>query len=361
MLRKNRGKLIVTSLVILLPGLLGLLLWELLPETMPTHWSFAGEIDGWSSRALAVLGLPALMLGFHWLCAFFTLRDPRNQAQSGKVFGLVLWICPLVSLFSNAMMYAAALDRELHADQIAFLLLGLMFAVLGNYLPKCRQNATIGVKVKWTLQNEENWNATHRFTGRCWLVGGILLMLCAFLPLEAAVWGIVVLLTVLSLLPILYSYLFYRRQRKSGTALFTPMPGSRRSKKATAIMLCIAAVIVVFSIALLFTGNIHISFQEDVFTVKASYWSGYTVRYVEIEQVEYRDADDVGIRSFGLGSMRLLAGAFRNDEFGSYTRYSYTGCDACVVLTLTDETLVLNGADEAQTEALYAQLLQRAA
>ena len=55
---------------------------------------------------------------------------------------------------------------------------GLMFMVIGNYLPKVKQNNTIGIRVVWTLQDEENWNAAHSFSGRIWGTSGILCMLC---------------------------------------------------------------------------------------------------------------------------------------------------------------------------------------
>ena len=54
----------------------------------------------------------------------------------------------------------------------------LLFIVIGNYLPKIKQNNTIGIRVVWTLQDEENWNATHSFSGIIWGTSGILCMLC---------------------------------------------------------------------------------------------------------------------------------------------------------------------------------------
>ena len=54
----------------------------------------------------------------------------------------------------------------------------LLFIVIGNYLPKIKQNNTIGIRIVLTLQDEENWNATHSFSGRIWRTSGILCMLC---------------------------------------------------------------------------------------------------------------------------------------------------------------------------------------
>ena len=77
MIKKNLKVLIITSIVILLPILAGLILWNQLPEQIPTHWNAAGEIDGWSSKPFAIFGLPAIMLAAQWLCVLGTAADPK--------------------------------------------------------------------------------------------------------------------------------------------------------------------------------------------------------------------------------------------------------------------------------------------
>ena len=67
---KNKTKLLISSVIILLPILLGLMVWKQLPEQVPTHWGPSGEPDGWSSKAFAVFGLPAILLGCHLVCLF---------------------------------------------------------------------------------------------------------------------------------------------------------------------------------------------------------------------------------------------------------------------------------------------------
>lgn len=213
MIRTHKGKLLASSVLILLPILFGLLFWNRLPSKMPTHWGLDGTVDGWSSRGFAVFGLPLLVLAIHWLCLFFTAKDPGNQNQSRKVFELILWICPVISLFTGGMMYAAALGRELPVASACLLLVGLTFVVVGNYLPKCKQNHTIGIKVKWTLENEENWNATHRMAGRLWVVGGLLLMGCICLPETAILWVMLPLIFILALLPMAYSFWYHKKVR----------------------------------------------------------------------------------------------------------------------------------------------------
>lgn len=211
MLKNNKGKLIISSLMILLPILFGLFFWDKLPERVPMHWGMNGEPDGWGSRAVAVFAMPAFLLAIHWLCLFGTSRDPKNREQNRKVLSLLFWLVPLVSFFASAMMYASALGARGGAVKVAHVFIGIVFLLVGNYLPKCKQNHTIGIKIKWTLENEANWNATHRATGKIWVAGGILTVLSAFLPQGVMPWAMVGVLFLLVLFPMIYSYTFYKK------------------------------------------------------------------------------------------------------------------------------------------------------
>lgn len=210
-MKKRKGECLISCIIILLPILVGLLLWQRLPEQMPTHWGFDGEVNGWSSRPFAVFAMPLFIFAAHIFCFFATAKDSKNQEQNNKLFHLVIWICPVVSILLSGMMYAAALGKEFDANVVMFPLLGLMFAILGNYLPKCRQNQTIGIRVKWTLEDEANWNATHRISGKIWVLGGLFMIVFTFLPETIALWAMVILLTVLTLLPLCYSYFYYKK------------------------------------------------------------------------------------------------------------------------------------------------------
>lgn len=359
MINKYKWKLLISSIIILLPILMGIVFWNELPQKMTTHWGVDGNADGWSSRPFAVFALPVFMLILHWVCIFFTANDPKNKGQNNKVFGLVLWICPAASLFASGMMYATSFGKDLPADLIGLLLIGLMFVVIGNYLPKCKQNYSIGIKVKWALENEENWNATHRVGGKVWVVGGLLMMACVFLPKNIIPWVLVISLTVLAVVPIVYSYQYYRKQLKEGSANHHMIPKSRISKIIAIMSIVFVVLILVFVGILMFTGDIDVEYGDTSFTIEASFWDNLTVEYNAIDSIEYRDNGNAGTRTNGLGSARLLAGAFQNDEFGSYTRYSYTGCDACVVMTVKGKILVINGVDSESTKNIYTELMAR--
>ena len=208
MIRKNQKILILTSVVILLPILAGVILWNQLPEQIPTHWNFAGEIDGWSSKPFAVFGLPLILLAMHWLCIAGTFADPKKNNHPTKILHLVLWIVPVVSALLSALTYAAAMGKDVQMEVVMPVFIGLVLAIVGNYLPKCKQNYTIGIKIPWTLNSEENWNKTHRFAGRLWTVCGLVIMLTGFFGGFWIFFGVALLMV---LAPFIYSYVLHRK------------------------------------------------------------------------------------------------------------------------------------------------------
>ncbi len=337
MLAQYRGKLIFSSLVILLPMLAFLF------------------------QAQEALFYPLLLLATHWLCLTLVFRDKKNRDQSPKALGLVVWLMPVLSLFISAVFLLIKQGGELGV--VMFLVnfpMGLIFLLIGNYLPKVRQNSTLGIRVRWTLQNEENWNATHRVGGKVWVICGLLCMACSLFG-ESPVSIILACLVILAaaIIPCLYSYLYYRRQIKEGSL-------EKLSPIRPWKIVLVAALLVAFAGFLTWTmlmGDVKMIYGETSFTADASGWEDLTVPYDAITSIEYFSQDPAegtgDMRTNGMGNLRMALGSFQNDLYGAYTRYTYASCDACVVLETDGGTVVLNGPDEASTQAIYQTLLEK--
>ena len=205
MLKANKKTLIIASLVTILPIIIGLYFWDRLPDTMATHFGIDNQADGFSSKPIAVFGIPLLCLAVLWIGAVVTANDPKKQNISSKMFTLGLWIAPIVSLIAAATMYSVNLGYAMDITYVGSLIVGLLLTIIGNYAPKARQNYTIGIKLPWTLANEENWNRTHRFAGYLWIVCGILMVAFAlFRVLQPSFMIAFIALAVL--LPFGYSF-----------------------------------------------------------------------------------------------------------------------------------------------------------
>ena len=113
-------------------------------------------------------------------------------------------------------VYGVALGLDLKMERIMPLLVGAMFVVVGNYLPKCKQSYTMGIKLPWTLHDEENWNRTHRMAGKLWVGVGVLAMFSALLPSKSIFIVFMLILSVAVIVPTVYSYLLFKNKEKSG-------------------------------------------------------------------------------------------------------------------------------------------------
>lgn len=201
--------MIITSIIILAPIVAGLLLWDKLPAEMATHFGRNGEPNGWSSKEFAVIGLPLFLLSVHWLCAAFTGVDPKIENISDKMMTLVLWICPVIAIVGDGSMYLYALNNSINTTMIGVILVGCLLLILGNYMPKMKQSYTLGIKLPWTLNSEENWNRTHRLAGWITLLAGVIVLIGGF---TEQIWTMFVAIALVVVIPTVYSYLLYKKR-----------------------------------------------------------------------------------------------------------------------------------------------------
>ena len=208
MWKKYKTTLILTTLISLFPMVIGLLLWNRMPDTIATHFGTNNVPNGWSSKTMAVIGIPLFLAALQIFTAVFTFSDPKRQNIGPKMIRLVLWIIPVTSLIVCCSIYANAVGITVDIGFVANGIVGLLFILIGNYMPKCKQNYTTGIKVPWTLHSQENWNRTHRLAGWVWIIGGVAMIVNSFLQLE---WILFLTIAALVLIPIGYSFLLCKK------------------------------------------------------------------------------------------------------------------------------------------------------
>ena len=329
----HKGQLILSSLVTLLPGLAG--------------WRLAWEAA-------------AFLLG-HWLVLLVVFSDRRNRdRQSKKAIRLILWVMPFLSLLAGGgpVLLQGGIQSARAGGAVMAMGFGLLFIVVGNYMPKIRQNSFMGIRVKWTLENEANWNASHRFGGKIWVAGGFACLAGAMLPVKAMGAVFPVVLVTVALAPIVYSYYYSKTQPAAEKSVSAPLP--LWQKRAARLIVAAVAVIAVW---VFLAGSAKIVYEDASFTVEASGWQDLTLSYSDIAAVDYLPAEEVpegGIRTYGLGNLRVSFGHFSNEAYGDYIRYTYDSCRDCVRLTTAGgRTILLNGPDQPATRAIFDQLKAR--
>ena len=212
MKKELKKTLTLTTLITLLPILVGLFYWEQLPDKMATHFDMEGTPNGWSSKGFAVIGIPVILAVVNAICTILTETDPRRYKYPEKMMKLVYWICPVVSWICAGLTISYELGIEFAAmPKFGSLFIGGLFVVIGNYLPKIKQNYYMGIKLPWTYSDEENWNRTHRMAGKLWVVGGIILLLNFFLDIPSLTIAVLIMMI---LVPTVYSWAFSRKKDK---------------------------------------------------------------------------------------------------------------------------------------------------
>ncbi len=356
----NKKKGIISSILILLPAVVGLALWNKLPDSIATHWGFNGVADGFSSKPVAVFLLPFILLAIHWLCLYITIKDPKQKMQSDRVFDIVYWIMPIISIFANGMTYLVASGQSYNFVLSLPLLIGILFIFMGNMMPKIRQNHTLGIKLYWTLISEENWQKTHRFTGKVWVIGGFIMLISIFLPTNLVMYVAIFAFLISIVPPFIYSYCVHRSLVKKGVKFNINPETEKYYSKAKKISIPIVILIVIGIILLMISGDINTTFEDTFLKIDSSFWDGGKVLYEDIESVSYLDKVDKGMKVYGFNSFKLSLGLFQNELYGEYTAYLYNGCDECILIEISgDNTLLLNGKTVEDTKDLYELLNEK--
>ncbi|MEH6962267.1 SdpI family protein [Priestia megaterium] len=198
--------------------LLTLVAWLLalphLPATMPIHWGANGEADGFATKINAMILTVGIMVLIYFIIAFVPRIDPRkeNYKYFSKTYNIVLNAVLLLFFFVNMSTILQGLGYNVPMSYIAPIMAGLVFIIIGNYLQRVRSNYFMGIRTPWTLSNETVWKKTHRLSGKLFFIGGLLILISAFLPdgyKSVIMWGSIVLCVAI---PYLYSYLAYKKE-----------------------------------------------------------------------------------------------------------------------------------------------------
>jgi uncharacterized membrane protein len=184
-----------------------------LPNRIPSHWNLQGEVDGWMEKPLGPLMQPLIataMLGVLWLLPRI---DPRraNVERFAEDRRLLINLIILFMAVVQVATLGHALGWPVQVDRVIMASVGLLFVGLGNYLPRIRSNWFMGIRTPWTMDNERVWRATHRVGGRTFVGAGLVMALAALLPDPARAWTTGAAIAVAVVVPLVYSYVAYRR------------------------------------------------------------------------------------------------------------------------------------------------------
>jgi uncharacterized membrane protein len=215
----------------LIPGLLaltaatGFSVWAYphLPAEVATHFDFQGEPNGWSSRLLATVFIPALGLVLVTVFMVLPRIDPRraNYALFSPTYWTVVNAALVLLLGVHVLSLGKALGWNVNMSRVGLLGVGGLFILMGNLMPRIRPNWFMGLRTPWTLSSDSVWRKTHRFGGAAFVLAGACFVASALLGSTWARYGAVGVAVGAGLSSVLYSYVVWKREQDNAGATAT--------------------------------------------------------------------------------------------------------------------------------------------
>lgn len=207
-------------LIMLVPAVYLTVIWKQIPQTVPMHFDIKGNVDKYGTKQnllVLILSLTALNVIMYLIVSNIYKIDPRKNAAQNKdrlkriAFGVSVYLSAIWMM----LIYEIAHNDVSMTMKFVFVAMGLLFALLGNNMYNIKPNYFAGLRLPWTLENEDNWRKTHHLAGRLWFFGGLIFAVITFFISNALIGYIgVSMLTILILIPIFYSYNLYRKSKQ---------------------------------------------------------------------------------------------------------------------------------------------------
>ena len=207
----NMKSLIITSIVCLLPIICGLMFYNELPESIAIHWGIDNNPNGYFSKPAFVFGLPIMMLALQVFCCIVSDLSDKNPEANKKAVTVYKWIIPIITVVLYIVTMAVAFGNDLDIRKIVMILLGILFIISGNYMPKVRSNYYMDSKIFWVKNRDEKLvNKAVKISAYGLIIFGILFILSILFKPVVSV-SILVAMILFCLIIYLYVYLKSRK------------------------------------------------------------------------------------------------------------------------------------------------------
>lgn len=203
--------------IVLLPFIYLAIIWKSLPEKVPTHWNYKGEVDHWGDKYSLIILLFLMPVLIYGVLLIIPKIDPKKRLDlmGGKYYQLKFILVLFMSILSLFIIYITK-NQSLSSPNLIFALIGVLFMVLGNYFKVIQPNYFIGIRTPWTLENKEVWRLTHVLAGKYWMIGGGLILLSSLIiPSAISAYFFLPIIIIITVIPVVYSY-FKFKELKNG-------------------------------------------------------------------------------------------------------------------------------------------------
>lgn len=214
-MKKTTKMQIFISILSLLPLVLVLAVYSKLPDKVPMQWDFGDKVGYDDKNKLFIIAIMSIV--FAVLFPLLPKIDPKKKnydkfSSSYQIFQVFMMF---FMLFMTAICVIEALrPNTLNVSMLVCIIVGILFAFIGNMMPRFRSNWFCGIRTPWTMSSDENWTKTHRLGGKIFFTAGIITLFSALIPNEYFRFGIMMtVLMIACIVPSVYSYLLYKKTK----------------------------------------------------------------------------------------------------------------------------------------------------
>ena len=207
----------LVGLMIIAPLIYGAIIYPQLPSRIPTHFNIEGKADAWGGPSSIFIGpgiMGAVSIFVYILMSNLKTFDPKkyDEANDTLYSNFAVLTVAFLSALSTIIIYSSTHADEINVGKLILPLIGLSFAGLGWYMPKFKQNYFVGFKLPWTLENETNWNETHKVAGKLWIYGGLFQAVVTFiLPMKFGMIAFMLAIAIMVIIPSVFSYRLFKK------------------------------------------------------------------------------------------------------------------------------------------------------
>lgn len=212
---------------------LTIIMLSIFPDTIPVHFDINGVVDRWGSK-YEMLVLPIMMvlcivmfesISQKYLKEAASCDNEKKKAEilsNVKVLKLTLWIMLLMFTVMNVFFLYTSYSQvypeknlpSFDVIKAVTITMGIIFIVMGNYMPKTRRNSTIGFRFPWTLYNDTTWNKSNRFASYVMMIAGVISIIAAiFIKGSISTMLMIGSLLISIVVIMIYAYIVYREEK----------------------------------------------------------------------------------------------------------------------------------------------------
>jgi len=188
--------------------------WEIIPDTVPLHYNIAGEADDWGNKN-NLIGLTVLIpIPLYLLLLVAIYIDPKKKIREmGTKYHQIRLVSSLLTAIIFFIYLYGIVNETNNLNDYFYIIIGATISLLGNLFINLKPNYFVGIRTPWTLENETVWKNTHRMGGKLWFFGGLIMVFLHLIPKlrDQAKLSSIVIISVLAILPIIYSYTEYKK------------------------------------------------------------------------------------------------------------------------------------------------------